>query len=60
MTHFDSVISILQFANMDLYLSLVKKKKIASLLKIPFLDEEAPSNSFPRKVCGMFIQLQFE
>lgn len=24
--------------------------KIASLLKIPFLDEEAPTNTFPRKV----------
>lgn len=51
---------MLQIANIDFFPSFVKKKKkIAPLLKIPFLDE-GPGNSFPRKVCGMFIQLQFK
>lgn len=33
--------------------------KIASLMKIPFLDEEVAHNSFPRKVCVKIFRKRF-
>ena len=63
-THFYVVIFILfLFTSIDIfvcswgyYLSLWKKK-IASLLKMHFLDEEAPSNPYSRKVNGLSCSL---
>jgi actin-related protein 8 len=39
---------IFHFNSVCLFSSFLK---IASLMKIPFLDEEVAHNSFPRKVC---------
>ena len=35
----------------------LEKKKIASLLKMPFLDVESPSNPYSRKVNGLSCSL---
>ena len=47
---FFSVYFIFSVTYCGLILNLLWFLKIASLLKIPFLDEEVPNNSLPRKV----------
>lgn len=60
----DAVVCIISIVNIDFFfvllVNLSLKKKIASLLKIPFLDEEAPSNTFPRRVSGISYSFAFQ
>ena len=63
-THFYVVVFILFLFTiliLCLFLGLLsftlEKKKIASLLKMPFLDEESPSNPYSRKVNGLSCSL---
>ena len=63
-THFYVVVFILFLFTiliLCLFLGLLsftlEKKKIASLLKMPFLDEESPSNPYSRKVNALSCSL---